>query len=339
MNTATISFPLFGEGFVLNPPAYFTIFGFTIFYYGLFITAGFALAALYLIKRSDVIGLTKDNVLDLVIIAVPAGLIGARLYYILFNFRDFFGPGSWQNIFAIREGGLAVYGGIILSGLAYILYSRRKKIPIGKLLDAAGFGLFIGQAVGRWGNFFNREAFGSETLMPWRMGFTFEESTYSSALDQVLEGGRTYYFHPTFLYEMLWNSLGLLLMHLYSKKFKTKYPGQYFLFYMAWYGFGRFIIEGLRVDSLFVPGTYIRISQLVALVSCIVSVALLIIFHVRRIDTNTDASGTKSSKEKTEDSSANTDKSPKKSKKTEDIISTEAPVENTVDDNSKNDND
>jgi len=283
LNTAYISFPILGEGFILNPPAYFTIFGFTIFYYGLFITAGFALAALYLVKRSAIIGLTKDNILDLVIIAVPAGLIGARLYYILFNFEHYFGPGNWQNIFAIREGGLAVYGGILLSGVAYLIYSRVKKIPIGKLLDAAGFGLFIGQAVGRWGNFFNREAFGIETSVPWRMGFSFTQRTYSSALDQVLEPGTTYYFHPTFLYEMLWNTLGLLLMHIFSKKFKTRYPGQYFLFYVAWYGFGRFIIEGLRVDSLFVPGTNIRVSQLLAIASCLAAVALLIIFHLRKV--------------------------------------------------------
>ena len=283
MNTASISFPIFGEGFVINPPAYFTVFGFQIFFYGLCITAGFALAALYLIKRSSVIGLTRDNILDLVIIAVPAGLIGARLYYILFNHEFYFGSGNWQSIFAIRDGGLAVYGGIILSGIAYLVYSRIKKIQIGKLLDAAGFGLFIGQAVGRWGNFFNREAFGIETDVPWAMGLTFDRITHIPSLGLHFEADVVHFFHPTFLYEMLWNALGLLLMHLFSKKFKTKYPGQYFLFYAAWYGFGRFMIEGLRVDSLFIPGTDIRVSQLVALSSCIIAVALLIVFKVRKV--------------------------------------------------------
>ena len=282
MNTASISFPLFGESFILNPPAFFTVFGFNIFFYGLFITAGFSLAALYLVKRSKIIGLTKDNCLDLVIIAVPAGLVGARLYYIIFNFEQYFGPGNWQNIFSIREGGLAVYGGIILSGIAYIAYSKIKKIPIGKLLDAAGFGLFIGQAVGRWGNFFNREAFGIETSVPWRMGFIFEHETYIPAIDVTFAPGAAHYFHPAFLYEMLWNSVGLLLMHIFSKKAGTKYPGQYFLIYVAWYGFGRFMIEGLRVDSLFIPGTAIRASQLLALLSCIFSAALLIFFKIRK---------------------------------------------------------
>jgi len=288
LDIAAISFPLFGGGFILDPPAYFTIFGFRIFFYGIFITLGFALAAVYLIKRSDVIGLTSDNVLDLIIMAVPAGLIGARLYYALFNFEHYFTPGNFSNILSIRDGGLAVYGGIIMSGIVYVIYSRMKKVPIGNLLDAAGFGLFIGQAVGRWGNFFNREAFGVETAAPWRMGFIFENSTYIPSLGKTFEAGVPSYFHPTFLYEMLWNAAGLLMMHIFSKKLKTKYPGQYFLFYVAWYGLGRFMIEGLRVDSLFIPGTGIRVSQALALVSCLAAVALLIIFKLRKVGAATN---------------------------------------------------
>jgi phosphatidylglycerol:prolipoprotein diacylglycerol transferase len=280
LNTASISFPLFGEGFVLNPPAYFTIFGFNIYFYGLFITAGFALAAVYLIKRHEVIGLTKDNILDLVIIAVPCGLIGARIYYMVFNFEQYFGAGNWQNMLQFREGGLAVYGGIIASGAVFVIYSRIKKIAIGKLLDAAGFGLVIGQAVGRWGNFFNREAFGIETGVPWRMGLTFERSTYIASLDKTFSANTAYYFHPAFLYEMLWNVAGLVLMHIFSKKSSTKYPGQYFLFYVAWYGLGRFMIERIRVDSLFIHGTDIRVSQWLALLSCLVAVALLVRNHM-----------------------------------------------------------
>ena len=281
MNSASISFPLFGEGFVLNPPAYFTILGFNIYYYGLFITAGFALAAIYLIKRNEVFGLTRDNILDLIIIAVPAGIVGARLYYIAFNPENYFGAGNWQHILSIRDGGLAVYGGIILSGAAFLVYSRIKKIQIGKLLDAAGFGLFIGQAVGRLGNFFNREAFGVQTEVPWRMGFTFDRTTIASTPDMTFNSGVTYYFHPAFLYEMLWNIAGLLLMHIFSKKYKPKYHGMFFLLYVAWYGLGRFMIEGLRVDSLFIPGTQIRASQLLAALSCVAAIALLIFMHFR----------------------------------------------------------
>jgi len=262
-----ISFPIFGEGHLFDVPRYITVFGFRLYLYGLFITAGFALAALYLIRRHKVVGLTKDNVLDLVIMAVPCGLIGARLYYMLFNFDQYFGPGKWRNIIMFREGGLAIYGGVIGGAIAFLIYARVRKINFGKLLDAAGFGLFIGQAVGRWGNFFNREAYGIATDAPWRMGLS--------------SGGVTTYVHPTFLYEALWNVIGLIIMHVYSKRSKAKYRGQYFLFYVAWYGFGRFMIEGIRTDSLFISGTDIRVSQLLAALSFSVAAILLVRNHLR----------------------------------------------------------
>jgi len=276
LDPATISFPIFGEGFVIDPPRYISIFGLSIYLYGLFVTAGFVLAAVYLLKRREVIGLTKDNVLDLMILAVPCGLIGARIFYVLFNIEHYFGAGNWLNIFMVREGGLAVYGGVIGGAVAFFVYSRIKKVPYGKLVDAAGFGLFIGQAVGRWGNFFNREAFGVETGIPWRMGLTFERNTYIAYLGRTFEAGIPHYFHPAFLYESLWNIVGLVFMHIFSKKSRTKYYGQYFLAYVAWYGLGRYMIEGLRVDSLFIYGTGIRISQLLAALSCIAAISILI---------------------------------------------------------------
>jgi len=267
LETATISFPLFGEGFMLNPPHYITIFGFRIFLYGIFLTAGFAFAALYIYRRRKMLGLTQDNVLDLVILAVPCGIVGARIYFAIFNFSSYFGPGNWLNIFRVREGGLAVYGGVIGGALAFYIYSRVKKIPVGKLLDAAGFGLFLGQAIGRWGNFINREAYGTVTTLPWRMGLTLNN--------------RTVYVHPTFLYESLWNTLGLVLMHIYSNADKKKYSGKYFLLYVAWYGFGRYMIESLRTDSLYVGSTDVRVSQLLASLSFSVAVVLLIRNHLR----------------------------------------------------------
>jgi phosphatidylglycerol:prolipoprotein diacylglycerol transferase len=267
LRSATITFPLFGDGFAIDLPAYFTIFGFNIYYYGLFITAGFAAATIYLVVRRELFGLTTDNILDILIIAVPCGLIGARIYYMIFNFDRFFAPGQWENILRFRDGGLAVYGGIIASGLVFIIYSRIKKIPLGNLLDAAGFGLFIGQAIGRWGNFINREAYGVETDLPWRMGLTAR--------------GVTEYYHPAFLYESIWNVIGLLLMHIFSKKSKAKYPGQYFLFYVVWYGLGRFMIEGLRTDSLLIPGTELRASQWLAAISFLTAAGILVYNHIR----------------------------------------------------------
>ena len=262
MDTAIISFPLFGDGFAFYFPNYFLVFGRPIYFYGVIFAASFALAALYLYKRRDALELTNDNVLDLVLMAVPFGLIGARIYYVVFNPSHYFGAGNWQNIVRVWEGGLAVYGGIIGAIISYCIYARVKKIPIAKLLDAGGFGLFIGQAAGRWGNFVNREAFGVETDLPWRMGLTTNTGTI--------------FVHPAFLYESLWNIIGLIAMHTLSKKQKRKFYGQYFLIYVAWYGLGRFMIEGLRTDSLYLGNTDIRISQLLAAVSCVAAVAILV---------------------------------------------------------------
>ena len=266
MNTLEISFPLFGEGFIINPPDSINLFGFSLYIYALFITAGFLLAGVYMYKRRNAFGLTQDNVLDMIILAVPCGIVGARIYYAVFNFSDYVGPGNWLNIFRVRQGGLAVYGGVIGGAIAFYIYSRVKKIPIGKLFDAAGFGMLIGQAIGRWGNFFNREAFGTVTDLPWKMGLM----GYTGFI----------YVHPTFLYESLWNIVGLVIMHILSKKDKTTYHGQFFLMYVAWYGFGRYLIEGLRTDSLFIGGTDIRSSQLLAALSFSVAIVLLIRNHL-----------------------------------------------------------
>ena len=262
MDSTEISFPLFGEGFIIDPPSYITIFGFNLYIYGLFITLGFILAGIYIYKRRKTFDLTQDNVLDLIILSVPCGIVGARLYYAIFNFSDYFGPGNWLNIFRVREGGLAVYGGVIGGMIGIYVYSRIKKMHVGKLLDAAVFGLFIGQAIGRWGNFFNREAFGVTTDAPWKMGLR----RYSTFV----------YVHPTFLYESLWNIVGFILLHIFSKKFEARYHGQYFLLYVAWYGFGRFMVEGLRTDSLFISGSDIRISQLLAALSFSVAIVFLL---------------------------------------------------------------
>jgi len=265
---------MFGDGFILNLPRFFTLFGFNIYYYGLFVTAGYALAGVYLLKRRRLFGLTSDNILDLIFIAIICGLVGARIYYMIFNFGNFFAPGKWGNILRFRDGGLAVYGGIIASGLGFLIYSRVKKIPVGKTLDAAGFGLFVGQAVGRWGNFVNREAYGVETDLPWKMGLTSR--------------GVTTYVHPAFIYEGLWNVAGLIIMHIFSKKSKTKYPGQYFLFYVAWYGLGRCMIEGLRTDSLRIPGTELRASQWLACISFLIAIGILFYNHFRGKGTESD---------------------------------------------------
>ena len=266
MENALITFPMFGEGYAFNVSNHITIFGLNIYIYGMAIALGFLLAAIYLLYRRKDFGLSQDNVLDIFICAMPSGIVGARLFYVIFNPSEYFGAGKWQNIINIRQGGLAVYGGIILAVLVLLMYVKKKKLSAGALFDVASLGLLIGQAVGRWGNFFNREAFGSPTNLPWTMG--------------LISGSTTIYVHPTFLYESLWNIVGFLLLHFYSKK-KRKYDGQIFLMYVAWYGLGRFIIEGLRTDSLYFFNTDIRISQLIAALTFAVAAALLLVFRIK----------------------------------------------------------
>ena len=261
MTKPIISFPMFGENFAIDPPHYIEVFGFPIYWYGVIIATGFILAVLYGIRRSQEFGLTTDNVLDMLIIATPTSIVGARLYYVVFNFSLY--EDDLMSIFRIRDGGIAIYGAIIFAVLGLLIAAKHYKFSPLAMMDLGSFGLLIGQFCGRWGNFMNREAYGADTDIFCRMGLT----------DKVT--GITHYVHPTFLYESLWNMLGFALMHIFSKKFERKFDGQFFLMYVAWYGFGRMFIEGLRTDSLYLFAN-IRVSQLLGAVSC--AVALIVLF-------------------------------------------------------------
>ena len=276
-----ITFPIFGDGFAINPPRSFSVFGFSIYFYGIFIMLGFLLALIYMLRRRQEFDLTSDNIFDMILLAIPGGIIGSRIYYVIFNPADFFGAGGrFVNVFNIRHGGLAIYGGIIGAVILFIIYCRIKKVSFFKIADIAVFGVFIGQIVGRWGNFLNREAYGVLTDVPWRMGLT---SVFPQRINESVYEYITFYVHPTFFYEALWNTIGFLLLHFYSKKRKPKYHGQFLLFYVAWYGLGRFVIEGLRADSLFVGSTNIRVSQLLAALSFCVAVTLLVVNKIRGV--------------------------------------------------------
>ena len=266
MRDALISFPMLGENFVINPPAFFNIGNFSIYMYGVVIAVGFLLAVWYVSRTCSRFGITMDEVYDLIIFAVPTAIVGARLYYVVFNWPIY--AGNFGSVFAIRDGGLAIYGGVIGAVLALWLRCRAKKTNLFSGLDIAAFGLLIGQFIGRWGNFFNREAFGYETDIFCRMGLTI--------------GGKTMYVHPTFLYESLWNFVGFILLHLHSRK-NRKYSGQYFILYVVWYGIGRTFIEGLRTDSLWLIPDIIRVSQLLAAVSALAAIIVYII-NARRIN-------------------------------------------------------
>ncbi|MBR3556546.1 MAG: prolipoprotein diacylglyceryl transferase [Oscillospiraceae bacterium] len=272
MEIPGITFPLLGD-FEWNFLPYFTVFGWKIYWYGVIIAVGFLLAVIYSVKHAKEFGLTEDDVIDTLIWAVPLGIIGARLYYVIF-YRDasganpyFDGYGDIRDIIAIWEGGLAIYGGVIGGVIGLVIATRMKKISSRAMLDTVSFGLLIGQAIGRWGNFTNREAHGTETMVPWRMGLVYSY--------------KTFYYHPTFLYESLWNVLGFLLLHFVFRK-RRKFDGQLFLCYLAWYGLGRLFIEGLRTDSLYVGSTNLRVSQLLAGLTCLIAAATILYVLVFR---------------------------------------------------------
>ena len=258
---SVISFPGLGN-FSLNPPSYFTVFGRPIYFYGVLIALGFVLAILYCSRVSARFGIRADDFYDLALWLIPAAIVGARLYFVLFRLEDY--RDDPLSVFALREGGLAIYGGILAGVLTVVLVCRRKKIPVPAMLDLCCFGLLIGQILGRWGNFMNREAFGAETESFLRMGLTAPD-------------GSTIFVHPPFLYESLWNLAGLLFLILWVKKGKRRYDGQCALLYFFWYGLGRAWIEGLRTDSLYLGGSGIRVSQLLSVLLVLVSGALLLV--------------------------------------------------------------
>jgi len=294
MRQAIISFPMFGENFAINPPYALNIGSFSIYFYGIIIACGLMLGIVYGIRNCDRIGLTSDMVYDLVIWAVICAIIGARAYYCIFNWSNY--AADPLRVFAIRDGGLAIYGGVIGAILALWVRCRMKKWSIFPALDIMSFGLFIGQAIGRWGNFFNREAYGYETDIFCRMGLTLGENTI--------------YVHPTFLYESLWNIVGFAAMHFYSRKHR-KYKGQFFLLYVFWYGLGRAMIEGLRTDSLWLIPDVIRVSQLLAAVTCAAALVVYII-NGRRVSSGRKplfGQSLDTAEEVTEENTDNTDNS------------------------------
>lgn len=273
-----ISFPGLGIG-EINPPDGFSIFGFDIKFYGVIIAFGVLMAALYACRRAKEFGLTADDIYNCVLIGVPCAIVGARLYYVLLYGTPF---NEWLNI---RDGGIAIYGGVIgaVTGVGvFSLFNKERRKKFLPCADMAGLGLLIGQSIGRWGNFFNREAFGSycDNIFAMRLPESCLNGLSDSAVIELREKAIDGFVqvHPTFLYESVWNAVGLVLLHFLSKK--RKFDGQVFLYYAAWYGLGRMWIEGLRTDSLM--GGSLRFSQVVAIVSVIVSVALLVWILLRR---------------------------------------------------------
>ena len=259
-----ISFPALG--IALDPPKYLQIGPLMIYYYGVIIACGLILAVLYGCKRSHEFGIKEDDLVDGVLWVTPFAILCARAYYVIFSWERY--AANPIEIFYIWEGGLAIYGGVLGALLGVAVFCRIKKIKISAMLDLVLMGFLIGQSIGRWGNFMNREAFGAETMSFFRMGLL---NPYTDIVTFV---------HPTFLYESAWNALGFVILHFASKH--RRYDGQMALSYAAWYGLGRTFIEGLRADSLY-WGPF-RVSQLLAAVSCFAAVIALILLSFKKHD-------------------------------------------------------
>ena len=264
MFLSPITFPEFGISVDPDRIA-FSIGNKPIYWYGIIIAFGFLLAVLYALKRSKQFGIKQDDLLDGVLYVTPFAIICARAYYCAFYwdlYRD--DPISCIRIW---DGGIAIYGAVIAAMIVVYLYARAKKIPAPALMDAGALGLILGQIIGRWANFVNREAFGGVTDLPWRMRVWTSEFQYVEV-------------HPTFFYESMWNLVGLLLLLFVVSK-SRRFDGENACFYFLWYGIGRFWIEGLREDSLYlfdwtIMGQPIRVSQALSLVLVIGAVSVMI---------------------------------------------------------------
>lgn len=249
-----IAFPGLGiKAFSLNPVA-FSLFGKEVYWYGIIIALGLVMAYLWALSQCRKMDLKQDVPVDLLIIGVPLAIIFARAYYVIFSWDSY--KNNIVDIFKIWEGGIAIYGGVIGAFLGGLIYSKAKKIPFYKLADLAAPCFLIGQAIGRWGNFVNVEAYGRETTLPWRM--------------QIVQQGIE--VHPTFLYESLWNAAGFVILSYLAKR--KPFEGFVFYAYLLWYGLGRVWIEGLRTDSLMLGN--LRVSQMVAAICIVVSVATIL---------------------------------------------------------------
>ena len=274
---AVISFPMLGESFSVNPSGTYTVFGHTLYWYGAIIGLGFILAVLYCEHRGPKdFGVSKDALTDVVLIGLPAGLVGARLYYVVCHWSNYLGDTVWQTLWnwcKIWEGGTAIPGGLIFVLLSVWIYARKKKIPFGAIMDCVVLGLLIGQIIGRWSNFMNREYIGETTDIFCRMGLT--------------TGGTTYYVHPLFLYESLWNLIGFVAMTIWLRRGGRQYDGQGTLLYFVWYGLIRFLLEGLRTSPLLIPGTSLRASQVLCGCMCLAALIILVV-QSRRVHKKED---------------------------------------------------
>lgn len=281
MDSVLVSFPKMGLSFNVSKVA-FRIFGQPIYWYGIIIAAAFLICVLWAMKDSTKYDLVPDTIIDLMLFAAPIAIICARLYFVIFsweNYRD-----DLKQILNVRNGGLAVYGGIIGAIATAYFVAKYKKIPTMKLFDFAIPYVALGQAIGRWGNFFNQEAFGTNTTLPWGMTSSTIKNYLAESADKLGMSGITINpelpVHPTFLYECIWDvAVFVFLMWMRKKK---KFGGEVFCFYFITYSLGRAFIEGLRTDSLMIGG--LRVSQMLSIAFVLVF-GIFVIYKRLKVDT------------------------------------------------------
>lgn len=265
MDLMDIAFPNMGI-YLKNVPKSFSIFGFEVALYGMIIGIGVIAGIMMAAKWAKVTGQNPDVYWDFAIYAVIFSIIGARVYYVVFEWDNY--KNNLLSIFNLREGGLAIYGGVIAAFTTLFIYARVKKQNAFLMADTGVMGLILGQAIGRWGNFTNREVFGEYTdnLFAMRLPVDMVRSIdiSDSLAEHMAEGVNYIQVHPTFLYESLWN-LGILFLMLIYYKHK-KFDGEIALLYLGGYGLGRAWIEGIRTDQLFIPGTQVPVSQVLAVI-------------------------------------------------------------------------
>ena len=268
-----VEFPNLGWEFTISRG--FEIFGFRIYWYAVVIACGLLLAVAYAMRHAEEFRLNSDHMMDVALVTIPVAFIGARLYYVLFSGNLAWYAEDLIRVLNVRDGGLGIYGGIIVAFLVGPLVCKIRKVNILSMFDIASMGFLIGQSIGRWGNFFNQEAFGGNTNLPWAMtGEIIRSGQNGSGYDLTLP------VHPTFLYESLWCALGFVLLHLWFKK-AYRFQGQIFCGYIVWYGVGRFCIESLRTDSLMAGS--MRTSQLVAVLAVVGGAILFLVLRRRAL--------------------------------------------------------
>lgn len=271
-----IVFPGLGIDITVDNEA-FSLFGLSIKWYGVLIALGMLLAMIYCFRRTKEFGIDGDRLTDAVFAGLIGAVIGARLYYVALHAESFH---DIKEIFAIRDGGLAIYGGIIGALIFGCVTAKLRKLRILPTLDLAAMGFLIGQSLGRWGNFFNQEAFGSNTTLPWGMsGGKIQQYLVNHQASLAAQGMTIDPYmpvHPCFLYESIWCALGFVLLHFYHKH--RKFDGEVFCMYVLWYGLGRSFIEGLRTDSLYIGS--VRASQMLALISAVAALVIIVVMRV-----------------------------------------------------------